>query len=170
MSKEGFRCGYCGDWHEGLPKYWDFEAPVYWDYADKSFKDGSELKDDFCVIKGEYFFIKGNIEIPILDDKSTFALSVWSSLRKDIFQRAIDLWNEPKRVEDPPYFGWLSSEVPGYQNTINLKTHVHTRAVGVKPFIELEETDHPLALEQKAGISLARVAEIAAVMLHGQHR
>jgi hypothetical protein len=170
MSKEGFRCGHCGKWHEGLPKSWNFEAPVYWDYADKSLKSGdSELKDDLCVIKGEHFFIKGNIDIPVLDDNSTFTLSAWTSLSKANFQRATDLWSQPKRVEEPPYFGWLSSMVPGYPDTINLKSYVHSRAVGIKPLIELEPTEHPLALEQKAGISLARVAELAAFFLHSHH-
>jgi hypothetical protein len=49
---------------------------------------------------------------------------------------------------------------------LNLKTHVHARPVGQRPFIELEPTDHPLAVEQRSGITMARVREIAAAMLH----
>ncbi|MGW1264432.1 DUF2199 domain-containing protein [Streptomyces drozdowiczii] len=33
--------------------------------------------------------------------------------------------------------------------TLNLKTRVHTRPVGDRPFVELEPTDHPLAIEQR---------------------
>ncbi len=33
--------------------------------------------------------------------------------------------------------------------------------------IELEPTDHPLAVEQRVGITLARVQEIAETLLHG---
>jgi hypothetical protein len=36
------------------------------------------------------------------------------------------------------------------------------------PLIELEPTDHPLALEQRSGISVDRVAEIYAIMMHGR--
>jgi hypothetical protein len=43
---------------------------------------------------------------------------------------------------------------------------VHTRAVGVRPYIQLEPTDHPLAVEQRTGITLARVQEIAEMVLH----
>jgi len=43
---------------------------------------------------------------------------------------------------------------------------VHTHPVGVRPEIELEPTEHPLAVEQREGITWERVDEIAAIMLH----
>jgi hypothetical protein len=58
--------------------------------------------------------------------------------------------------------------LPGYPDTVNLKTMVHSREVGRRPFIELEPTDHPLAVEQRQGITWARVQEIAELVLHGQ--
>ena len=53
-----------------------------------------------------------------------------------------------------------------YPETMNLKTRVHLRDQGIRPFIELEPTDHPLAVEQRQGISVARVAEIYAMLMH----
>jgi hypothetical protein len=38
---------------------------------------------------------------------------------------------------------------------------VHTRAVGLVPWIELEPTDHPLAVDQRTGITWERIREIA---------
>jgi len=52
--------------------------------------------------------------------------------------------------------------------TVALKTLVHTREVGRRPFIELEATDHPLAVEQRSGISIERVQEIAEAVLHAR--
>ncbi|WP_330242116.1 DUF2199 domain-containing protein [Streptomyces sp. NBC_00525] len=43
---------------------------------------------------------------------------------------------------------------------------VHTRPVGERPFVELKPTDHPLAVEQRTGISPERVREIASALLH----
>ena len=167
MPNEGFRCSCCGEWHEGLPRSWSISAPIYWDPGDESVKTGdSELKEDLCVIRREHFFIQGNLEIPLRDDNSVFALSVWTSLSKENFTRAREMWGNPQRVTEPPYFGWLSNNVPGYPETLNLKTHVHTREVGLKPFIELEPTDHPLAVDQRSGITLARVRELAEVFMH----
>jgi hypothetical protein len=73
------------------------------------------------------------------------------------FERAIRLWEDPQRRAEPPYFGWLSVVLPGYPNTLELAMHVHSREVGVRPSFELEHTDHPLAVEQRQGITLARV-------------
>jgi hypothetical protein len=33
------------------------------------------------------------------------------------------------------------------------------------PYVELEPTDHPLAIEQREGVTLARVVEIAEALL-----
>jgi hypothetical protein len=54
----------------------------------------------------------------------------------------------------------------GYPDTLNLKAHVHNRELGVVPFIELEPTDHPLAIEQREGITMERVKDIAQLYLH----
>jgi len=62
--------------------------------------------------------------------------------------------------------GWLNAELPLYPSTVNLKTKVHLRDDGVRPSIELEPTDHPLAVEQREGIPVARVAEIYAYFEH----
>lgn len=45
--------------------------------------------------------------------------------------------------------------------TVSLKTMVHPRADGIRPYIELEPTDHPLAVEFREGITMERVQEIA---------
>ncbi|WP_018655369.1 DUF2199 domain-containing protein [Actinomadura flavalba] len=72
-----------------------------------------------------------------------------------------------RREEEPPYFGWLSTELPCYDvSALSLKTHVHTRPVGVRPLVELEATGHPLAVEQREGITPERVRTFAEHLLH----
>lgn len=71
------------------------------------------------------------------------------------------------REREPPYFGWLSTELPCYENdTFLLKTNVHTRPVGGRPFVEMEPTDHPLAVEQRNGITSKRIQEVAECVRH----
>jgi len=43
---------------------------------------------------------------------------------------------------------------------------VHTQLVGRRPLVELEPTDHPLAAEQRVGITMARVQEFAEQLFH----
>jgi hypothetical protein len=145
------------------------DAPAYWDPSlagDKS----STLGQEQCVIKDEHFFVRGRLVIPVTGAVAgtEFDWGVWVSLSRDSFTRALSLWTTAGREREQPYFGWLSTELPLYQpSTLSLKTRVHTQAVGQRPLIELEPTDHPLAAEQRAGITLARVQEIAETLLHG---
>jgi hypothetical protein len=77
---------------------------------------------------------------------------VWVSLSADSFLRMSEMWESPTRQTEPPYFGWLSTTLPGYPETLNLKTNVHTQPVGTRPLIELEPTDHPLAIDQRPAL------------------
>ena len=91
---------------------------------------------------------------------------MWSSLSEENFVRALDLWHAESRVKEPPYSGGLATRLPVYPETLELKVRIHSREVGKRPRIELEPTDHPLAIEQRDGITLARVREIAQALLH----
>jgi hypothetical protein len=75
---------------------------------------------------------------------------VWVSLSHKSFERTRELWLQPGRESEPPQFGWLSVQLPFYPPILNLKTMVHTRRVGIRPYIELEAIDHPLAREQRS--------------------
>ncbi|MFE6817753.1 DUF2199 domain-containing protein [Streptomyces sp. NPDC057677] len=162
----GFTCSCCGAHHPELPMNYSTTAPYVWD---ESFSDRSDslLSSDQCVIQAQHYFVKGLIEIPVIDSDDVFSWAVWVSLSRDNFARAADKWNTPGREAEAPYFGWLSTELSLYSpSTINLKTHVHTRPVGHRPRIELEPTEHSLAVEQRTGITLARVRQIAETVLH----
>jgi hypothetical protein len=50
-------------------------------------------------------------------------------------------------------FGRLSDRLTGHQDSENLKCHVHMGEPGLRPTIELEPTDHPLAVQQREGIT-----------------
>lgn len=151
-----------------MPMSYGTAAPAYWSpsLADD---ESSMLDQEQCVIKAEHFFIRGRLVIPVIDTApgTEFDWGVWVSLSRENFARASSLWTTPGREQEPPYFGWLSTELPLYQQpTLGLKTRVRTRAVGKRPLVELEPTDHPLAVEQRSGIRLARVQEIAETILH----
>ncbi|WP_018084189.1 DUF2199 domain-containing protein [Asticcacaulis benevestitus] len=93
-----------------------------------------------------------------------FALVVAS---ESSFRHITSRWNEPDRISDAPYFGWLSTSLPTYPETMNLKLNVHMRAPGSTPIFELEPTDHPLALDQRNGVSAAQWHNRALELLAG---
>jgi hypothetical protein len=146
---------------------WHFNAPDAWNTLSPDAREHrGELTSDQCVIDDEKFFVRGLVEIPVLDGDGPFAWGVWVSLSKANFERAAALWHDPNRVSEPSCFGWFCNSIPAYPDTLHLKTAVHTREVGLRPLIELEATDHPLSIEQRNGITVARVRSIAEKMHH----
>lgn len=161
-----FKCSRCGEVHDS-PLSFAFEAPGYWyGIPEGERPHRAVLDEELCVIDNRHFFIKGRICIPVHESPDPFVWVAWVSLSDTNFKRTVALWEQPGREAEPPYFGWLSSQIPGYESTLNLKTNVHTRPLGERPTVELEPTDHPLAVEQRAGISSARVREIVEALLH----
>jgi hypothetical protein len=167
MSQGTFQCTTCGQPHPGPPLVYGVEAPAwYYTVPEHERRARTVLTGDQCIIDDRQFFILGRVEIPIIGSEETFCWLAWVSLSEQNYDRACDLWSLPGREAEPPYFGWLSSALPYEPTTVGLKTLVHTRPVGERPFVELEPTDHPLAVEQRAGIRPERVRQIAEMMRH----
>jgi hypothetical protein len=119
------------------------------------------INSDLCTLD-DHYFVRGCLDIPISGHKDMFSWSVWVSISKQSFDLIVDLWDEDVRSNRDPLFGTLCNSIPVYPQTYSLKTHLHLRDSGIRPFIELEPTDHPLAIEQREGITLQRVEQIAA--------
>jgi hypothetical protein len=164
---EGYICHTCGKHHPGPPM--DFSVDVPYPYLTipvEERKAHCYLTSDVCVIDGKEFYVRGCLDIPVFDSPRPFTWGVWVSLSEKSFKRAMELWDDDGRDKEPPFFGWLCTRLSPYPDTGLLKTNVHLRPANQRPFIELEPTDHPLAVEQRNGITMARVREIAAVLLH----
>jgi hypothetical protein len=164
---QGYQCKTCGRWHDDLPMSFGADAPYWYEViAPEERSRRAELGSDQCIIDNQHYFVRGCLEIPVLDGPGPFVWGVWVSLSEKSFERMSELWAAPGRESEAPYFGWVSTSLPGYPETLNLKANVHSRPVGHRPLIELEPTDHPLAVEQREGITMARVQEIVEIVLH----
>ena len=159
-----FHCASCGELH-GLPFAYGTDAPYYWEPQVEAEGRGT-LGEEQCEID-EHLFVRGRLCVPVLDADEDFEWGVWTTLSPESYLRMSDLWETPGREAEPPFFGWLSTELPGYEpSTLNLKTSVQIQPVGERPTIALEPTDHPLAVEQREGITVERVRRIALELLH----
>jgi hypothetical protein len=157
-----FKCVSCGNWHEGMPTFGANEPFYYHALSPEDRDKRCVLTTDTCVVDGEMCFVRGSIELPVIGAQDPFVWGVWVSLSKASFDTYSAYFDAPKRAHAGPFIGWLSAELPLYPSTQNLKARVHLRDEGIRPLVELEPTDHPLALEQRNGITVDRVAEIYA--------
>lgn len=163
-----FKCVSCDEWHEGMPAFGALAPLDYYAVPNEERGERCELTSDTCIVDHEFFFVRGCLDIPVHGADERFSWGVWVSLSKANFDKFLLCFDEPKRSHIGPFFGWLSAALPLYPSTQNLKTHVHLRDNNVRPYIEVEPTDHPLAVEQRNGISVDRVAEIYAYHMHRQ--
>jgi hypothetical protein len=124
------------------------------------------LDGDACVIDDAHFFVRGCLEIPVRGSRTPFVWGVWVRVSQTSFRRFKRLSGIARRAHHRPFAGRLSSPPLPYPDSLNLKARVQLRDGGQRALIELEECGHPLALEQRCGITRRRVAEICGVMIH----
>jgi hypothetical protein len=86
--------------------------------------------------------------------------------KKENFKKYRGVFNENKKPEGQPYFGWLSNTLPTYPETLSLETSVVFQEDGFRPSIVLDhENKHPLCHEQHAGITIERAHNLVDMVL-----
>ncbi|ACL55945.1 DUF2199 domain-containing protein [Methylobacterium nodulans] len=164
--QHAWTCACCGEQYSTLPLDFAADAPDYWYGLSAEERTSGVLTADLCTIAGEYHFIRGCLELPIHGRSERLVFGVWVSFSEASMRRAAELWDAEVIEDEPPRFGWLSTNVRPYPRSLELKAAVHFRAGGLRPLVELEPSDHPLAREQREGISMNRVQEIVATLMH----
>ena len=163
-----YTCSCCGQTHEGSPSF-GFKAPMHYDeLSDEEKQSIATLTDDLCQIdhpEVTNYFIRVVLEVPIHGAVEPFLWGVWVSLSRESFEKYTSTWGGHDRSDS--YFGWFSNHLPYYPNTINLKTSVRPGHVGDRPTIELEPSDHPLAVHFQTGMTILEAQQLAEVAMHG---
>ncbi len=138
-----------------------YSSPFYWsDKNNEADQSKTFLNEDYCAIEDHDFFVRGVIHLPIIGAAETFRWGVWGSLSRKNFEQLLKMNDDPKRVELPRMFSWLSTKLPEYTDTLNLKMYAHMQEPPLRPHFELERAEHPLAQEYRNGIAPMRVKEI----------
>lgn len=160
-----YKCLCCDEWYEGMPSL-SLAAPLlYQQLGDDERHTRGYLGTDDCVVDETHFFVRGCLEVPIHGEDTPLTFSTWASLSPESYEVFADCFHLEKRSHIGPFFGWFSNSLPFYPETLNLKASIQLRDDGIRPLISLEPTDHPLSLEQKAGISMERAAELLSRLL-----
>ena len=163
-----WKCYSCEQWHTGPCLDFGFNAPIYWDrnrepadqYLDVERLPHNFLSEDLCIYEGQDYFVRGTIPLPIIGTSETFRWGVWGSLSEENFKQLVSMFDDPKRVELPPMFSWLSNQIEEYDDTLNLKMYAHLNEPDKRPTFELEPKEHQLSQEYYHGITAERVKEI----------
>ena len=163
----GFQCRTCGQQHATLPLSFSTKAPLpvsaipSWQIERRVV-----ITPDMCVIDGVHFYLRGRIVVPVHDCPEPFIWGVWAQVSSKNFYRTHQLWSSPGREKEPPFEGILATDLPLFGNTLGIEVDVQTQVVGRRPHFTIRSARHPLGREQRKGITLAQVEEIAAALLH----
>jgi hypothetical protein len=165
-------CPNCGVRHAGV---FDLacEKPHYWEgSAEKRpntdvWKTDTVLTQDFCVFEGRDYFVRCVLPLPIIGQPDTsFCFGIWSTLAKENFELYVKTFDGARQRHLGPWFGWFANRLDGYPDTLNLKCRVHLRDGQQRPEVELPPSGHPLAIEQREGITLDRLLDLYAANGH----
>jgi hypothetical protein len=164
-------CGCCGRTFDTLCMNYAVPAPRNWfAIPEEERPTRAALSADLCTIDGREHYVRGCVEIPVIGCDELFVWGVWASISDESLRRILDLWEAPVIENEPPRFGWLCTWLQDYPEPREIRCHVHMRPGSLRPRIVLEPTDYPLAVEQRTGISLTRIKEIAAAAGHSSTR
>ena len=159
-----FVCATCGERHDGPALSWSVGGP----YPDRPRRkrlvrppeSGTEDQLWVAFADRSRSFLRAQLLVPVADGPHEFAYVVWVEVTRNQMRRARRLWNQHGREAEPPWPVTLATRVPGYPDTDGLAATLRQRAPGIRPTVELDDPDHPLTVEQREGITMARVAEI----------
>lgn len=164
---DSYACSICGERHNEVPLSWGPDVPDLWARLSEDEREAKgEIGTDQCVINEQHFFVRGRIEIPVQDRHDPFAWLVWVEVTRDVFVAMAKVWTmEGRENTEPLYDGALANDLSLYPTpTLGLPAKLHTRPVGVRPFIEIT-AEHQIRHEQRTGITFHQVNEIANKLL-----
>jgi hypothetical protein len=159
----GFTCAVCGRFHEDelLDVRFGLPEEIYGLTEDELERRAVvDPGGDFASLDGDRHFVRALIEIPIMPGDDRFGWGVWIRLGPDEVAAVADGWTDPRAL-GRTYDGWLATQLPAYESTLDLPGALRLRAVDTLPAFRLEDSFHPLASEQRNGISLERARELA---------
>jgi len=124
------------------------------------------ITPDLCVIDNREFYVRGRIPVPIVGLDEPFIWGVWAEVGPKDFMRTNEMWTTEGRELEAPFKGYLDSELFLFGNTINLEVMVQTQVVGRRPHFTVMDPQHPIAVDQRDGLTMERVIDIAEMILH----
>jgi hypothetical protein len=115
------------------------------------------------------FFIRGCLEIPVLDASEVFIWGLWALVKEEVFNEISDSWEEEGReTRRGPFKARLANSLSVYPETLNLRLRIVIQPVGTRPVFILEEEQHPLTTAQQHGISRLEARLQKVPLLHVQ--
>ena len=167
------RCSHCGEEHDIFsiePRYTRPDAYLQIPVDEREFR--SRCGDDWCRLrdqarKQEQFFLRATLPVEVLGETRQLHWGVWVEVTQPVYQRVMDLWDEPAQSAEPPLHATLANELSNYPSTLGLEGSLHLKDPSTAPSFWLrKDLDHLLAREQRSGVYPERALEWVSRFMH----
>lgn len=172
LLQTDWRCSNCDELHHGVMDLAAF-APDPWG-GDEQYEpnsalrlDGDFLSEDLCVIGGEHFFVRAILEIPVQGLSDVWAFGCWTTLSRTNFELYLDGFDVGEYLDAGPWFGWLSNHLKGIYEGDPEPVDVYPQQDRQRPYLILQNADHPLARAQYEGIEPEALLTLFRAYGHG---
>lgn len=162
-------CTHCGKQHD-LPLSFAADYPdPYLALSESDRRTRAQITSDQCILDGAEFYLRGCLELPVRGTGDVFLWGVWARVHEKDFDTVDQYWEtEGREHMIGPFKGRMANALDLYPQTTDLRLELRIQPAGVRPLFILEEPGHPLAVEQRIGLSPQKAQEYACWLLNAQ--
>jgi len=162
-----FKCSECGQTHDLSQLALFYRTPRHVSQLSREITKEElmarvYMTEDLCSIDEKQYFIRGVLEVPIKELNTTFEWGLWALVNHTDFVRYVELWDANIDEDELPFQGWLSGSPPEYPEAHMTEITVHMRSNGLRPLFRIVSPQQQLGIDQREGITLAKVHEFIA--------
>ena len=157
-------CAKCGEDHPLEEMELTFKRPD--DAANLSPQEREEFlqeSSDLCIIKGERFFIRAVLPLPVDSRAEPYRIGLWVEVSQSHFERVYDLWESEDQFLEPPIPAVVANEIPITPGALGHPAELRLSGPSYRPDVVLKLSAHPIYIEQSSGIDVHRVAQYTAL-------
>jgi hypothetical protein len=173
VTVEKVRCVTCGEEHDLLAVEPNYRWPDAYNevprkerkYLTSFGKDDGRIRN--AADTERRHFLRVLLTVPIAGEQTDVGWGVWVEVGAADWERAYERWNDPNQAQEPPFAARLANALRGYEGTLGLPGHVRLTGPKMAPRFDLDpDVDHPLAREQREGVTRERVVEWVSIHHH----
>ena len=161
------RCPRCGRNHDRLELEPRFGSPdAYSALTPTERATRARIGDDWCRIgvapgcQSSRYFLRGVAPFSVDSGRRTVCWGLWVEATASVYQRVVELWDDPCQSAEPPLPVHLANALPGYPPAHDIRADLRLRGLGMAPEIWFAPDEpHPFAEEQRTGVTTERVGE-----------
>ena len=153
-------CDACGKAHprEEIELVLVLPQPIF-ELGDEERANRCDISADMCAIDRTRFFIRGLLPIPVRGRGIPYRIGIWAEVDEPTYARIYELWEDSSQVDEPLLPATLANDVPLVPSTIGMEIDIRLTGPTTQPDFFLRDTPHPLAVEQRRGVSAHRALE-----------